>query len=135
MKKRNLSIGGFALALLLAGCGTPYEQCVRQVSKESRVLKSAIAESRLRISRGYAIHRQTVSYRVPSICHRHDHKMHRPAPYPCGRTEYTTIETPVPIDVAAERRKLASYQKQLVQAEAATKRGIRQCEAQYPKEG
>lgn len=135
MKTKYYSAGGLLLTLLVAGCATPYESCVREVSKDYRALNASIDESRLRISRGYAIHRQTVAYDMPSICHHYDKNTKSSTPYRCFRTGYRTIETPVPISVAEERRKLATYQKQLPKAEASAKSGLRQCEVQFPDQG
>lgn len=85
------------------------------------------------ISRGYALHTQTVPYTVMSTCFRNDRYRNIAIPYPCPSTQYRTQTTPVAIDVSEERRKLADYQKILPQLRAQAQVQVQQCVAQFPE--
>ncbi len=116
-----------ALAIL-AACATPQQQCINTASNEVRAITSAISTSKGNISRGYAIHRQTQSYQVPSVCYDNDDK-----PYRCFDFDTRVVETPVSINVAEERRKLASLQKRLPAATRKMNAGVASCRVQFPE--
>ena len=114
--------------ILIAACATPQEQCINTASNEVRTIRSGISTAQGNIGRGYAIHRSTESYQVPDICHDSNKK-----PYRCFETEYRTVETPVSINVAEERRKLAALQKRLPAAMRQMKAGVANCRVQFPE--
>jgi len=116
-----------ALALL-AACATPQEQCINTASNEVRAIRSAINTAQGNIARGYAIHRHTESYQVPDVCYDNNKK-----PYRCFDIEYRTIETPVSINVAEERRKLANLKKHLPTATRKMNAGVASCRVQFPE--
>jgi len=116
-----------ALALI-AACATPQEQCINTASNEVRTMQKAISKTEGNIARGYAIHRSQEPYQVTDICYNKDKK-----PYPCFHTQYRTIETPVTINVAEERRKLAALKRHLPAAMRRMETGIRNCRIQYPE--
>ena len=116
-----------ALAFL-AACATPQEQCINTASNEARTLRNLIAKTQGNIGRGYAIHRSQESYEVLEICYDKDKK-----PYQCSSTAYRTVETPVTIDVAEERRKLAQLKSHLPAATRRMNAGIANCRVQYPE--
>lgn len=116
-----------ALALL-AACATPQEQCINTASNTVRTLKTNISTAQGNIARGYAIYRSQESYEVPDICYDKDKK-----PYRCYNTLYRTIQTPVAIDVADERRKLADYKRRLPAATRQMNTDVASCRVQYPE--
>lgn len=116
-----------ALALI-AACATPQEQCISTASNEVRSMQKLIHTTQGNIARGYAIHRHTESYQVPDICHDKNKK-----PYRCFDTEYRTIETPVTINIAEERRKLAGLKNRLPAATRKMRAGVANCQAQFPQ--
>ena len=116
-----------ALAIL-AACATPQEQCINTASNEVRAIRSGVSTAQGNIARGYAIHTSTETYQVPDVCYGKNKK-----PYRCYETEYRTIETPVTIDVAEERRKLASLKRRLPAATRQMNAGVANCRVQYPE--
>lgn len=116
-----------ALALI-AACATPQQQCINTASNEARAISKAINTAQGNIARGYAIHRHTETYDVPDICYDRNKK-----PYRCFETEFRTVETPVSINVAEERRKLASLQKRLPAATRKMNAGVASCRIQFPE--
>ncbi len=116
-----------ALALL-AACATPQEQCINTATNEVRAINSAISTAKGNIARGYAIHRSTQSFEVPTVCYDAEKK-----PYKCYEFDTRTVETPVSINVAEERRKLASLQKRMPAATRKMKAGVASCRAQFPE--
>lgn len=116
-----------ALALL-AACATPQEQCINTATNEVRAINSAISTAKGNIARGYAIHRNTQSFEVPTVCYDTEKK-----PYKCYEFDTRTVETPVSINVSDERQKLASLQKRLPAATRKMKTGVASCQAQFPE--
>lgn len=116
-----------ALALI-AACATPQEQCINTAANEVRAIRSGISTAQGNITRGYAIHRQTQSYQVPSVCFDAEKK-----PYRCFEFDTRTIETPVTINVADEKRKLASLKKRLPTATREMNAGVASCRVQFPE--
>ncbi len=112
----------------LAACATPQERCINSATNEVRTLQKLIATSEGNIARGYAIHKQEQPYKVASICYDKDKK-----PYACLETEFRTVETPVTIDIAEERRKLAQLKHRLPDAKRRMNDGIKRCRVQYPE--
>jgi len=126
----------FFLALpalaLIAACATPQERCIRQGAAEQTRLLNEIKETENNISRGYAIHRQTVPETVFYTCRRvRDGKV--VGYYPCPETYYRTIETPVAIDVAEERKKLRGLKDALPSACTRAAEAAAQCRILHPE--
>ena len=118
----------FPALALLAACATPQEQCINTASNEVRTITSAISTAKGNIARGYAIHSSTESYEVPTVCYDAAKK-----PYRCYEYDTRTIKTPVSINVAEERRKLANLQKRLPAATRKMNAGVKSCRAQFPE--
>lgn len=116
-----------ALALI-AACATPQEQCINTASNEVRSMKRLMNVTHGNITRGYAIHRSTESYQVTDVCFDKDKK-----PYTCYDIEYRTVESPVTIDIADERRKLAALKKRLPAAGRKMNAGVASCRVQFPE--
>src|SRR6056297_1080886 len=103
-------VSALVLTSLVAACSTPRESCISDATSDYRTLQSLISEAQQNISRGYALHSETVPYTVQGICYRTDPNTYQSIPYSCPSTQYRTQTTPVSIDVNAERAKLKRYQ-------------------------
>ncbi|MCL3883414.1 hypothetical protein [Marivita sp. GX14005] len=120
-------------ALGIAGCATPREQCISQANEQYRTAEAALATAQTNIARGYALHSQSVPYTVQNTCYRDDPNSDVMIPYSCPSTQYRTETTPVPIDAANERQKVAEYRKILPQLRRQAAAGVQSCIAQYPE--
>jgi hypothetical protein len=116
-----------ALAIL-AACATPQEQCINTASNQVRTMQTLINTTEGNIARGYAIHRSQEPYEVIDVCYDTDGKS-----YNCFHTEYRTKETPVTIDVAEERRKLAQLKRRLPAEKRKMDAAISNCRIQFPE--
>lgn len=116
-----------AILALLSSCSTPLEQCLTTANSEYYAISSGIAESERNVTRGYAVHSQTVPYTYTGSCY--DYYI---GSYSCPQTGYRTQETPVAIDVNEERRKLSSLRKMLPAASTRANAAAEQCRATYP---
>ncbi len=116
-----------ALAIL-AACATPQEQCINTASSQVRNMQALISTTQGNIARGYAIHQSQEPYEAINTCYDKDKK-----PYTCFHTEYRTVETPVTIDVAEERRKLAQLKRRLPAERRKMDAAIANCRIQFPE--
>jgi hypothetical protein len=108
----RVTVFSVAAAVFLVGCGqSPQEKCSSTTSySELRVLGQKIKQSKIDIERGYKVHysKQPSSYsgscstNVPGS---------RPIYYSCMKNSTITVESPVSIDVAVERRNLKLYER------------------------
>lgn len=117
-----------AIALFLAACTTPQGRCISDVMSEQYGLQRQIVEIEGNISRGYAIHSQTVPYTYVDTCF--DDAMQ---PYACPKTGTRVEETPVAINIAEQRRKLRPLQQRLASVRARTDARVAQCRVLYPE--
>ncbi len=115
-------------ALALSACATPQETCIRDARGELGAIAAQIRTAEGNIARGYAIHYQTVTFTYAGTCINGagDH-------YPCERTNTRVDETPVTIDMAEERRKLAALQTRLTGARARADTSAAHCRVAYPE--
>jgi hypothetical protein len=120
-------LAALALLLLATAC-SPLQQCLYDAGREVKRLERLAEEARGNIERGYAIHRQTVAVPFVGVCPDQNGN-----PVPCQQVEYEEIETPVAINIAEERRKLAELERRLVQARRQSEAAIAQCHAQHPE--
>ncbi len=116
-----------ALAFL-AACATPQEACISQAQSEVRSIRNQISTAEGNISRGYAIHRQTVPYTYVSVCYTEAGES-----YQCEETGTRVEETPVAIDIAQERIKLAELRARLPAAQRRADAQVEQCRLTYPE--
>ncbi|PIE16933.1 MAG: hypothetical protein CSA68_00350 [Rhodobacterales bacterium] len=116
------------LLSLVAACATPQQRCLNSAANALHRLQSDISRTQGNIDRGYAIHRQQQSYPVTATCYDKDDK-----PYLCEDIEYRTVETPVTIDIAQERRKLAEMRRKLPAVKRAMLAKSAECKRLYPK--
>lgn len=113
---------------LLVACATPYEQCVSFANRDVYQIRQEIRYHRANLSRGYAVHRQSVPYTVAKDCVTDEGVTYR-----CDEVLYHTVETPVAIDARAEERKLRILKEDLPSVERDAASEIRSCQAQYPE--
>ena len=129
--KRFLMI---SVALGLAACGTPQQQCIAQVTGNLRVVDRLIAETEANLARGYAIAR-VVETRLEFVDCTPDPTPKRPNPRPrqCAEDVPQTVSRPVAIDLNDEAAKLASLRAKRAQLATATTSAIATCQQQYPE--
>lgn len=132
MDKRVMYCFAGLAAVLLSGCATPKQKCISDATRQLRSVESALETAQGNIARGYAVYTQRVPYTVGRICYNTHPRTNAVIPYSCPMTQYWTQTTPVAIDVAEERRKVAEYQQMLPQLRQQANARIRQCHAQFP---
>jgi len=120
-----------AAILALSACATPKQQCTASATQELRSVESALATAQGNITRGYALHSQSVPYTVNHTCCRRYPNTRTVIPYSCPSTYYRTQTTPVAIDVAEERKKAAQYREMLPQLREKASTRVAQCNAQF----
>lgn len=131
--RRATLLGALAL---LAACGTPQEQCIRQGTRDLTVLDRLIAESKATLQRGYALREVETSSLQWRPC---GHPRPRgpgkpPAPPPMCMVEVPQWTTkPVSVDLRAEKAKLASMEAKRQELAKAAEPHIRSCRAQFPE--
>lgn len=123
-----------ALLLLLGACSTPRERCIDDATAGYESVAFLISDLRQTIARGYALHHERVPYTTYDICYRTDPYTGHTFAYSCPRTAYRTVTTPVAVDIAERREKLADYERLLPKLRARAAAGIAQCEARFPAE-
>lgn len=121
-------------AAVLSGCATPKQQCISDATRQLRSVESALVTAQGNVDRGYALHTQRVPYTVGRICYDTHPRTHALIPYSCPVTQYRTQTTPVAINVAEERRKVAEYRQMLPQLRQQANARVQACNAQFPEE-
>lgn len=124
-----------ALLLPLAACGTPQQQCIRQGTGEFRKIDRMIAETEANLARGYSYQDQTIITHSWEPCFGGFDGLpgRRGFGGMCMEPDETTIRRSVPIDPAAETRKLdflKARRKELLPAASQT---VASCKAAYPE--
>ena len=117
----------FALLIVLAGCATPREACVRSATRDLRVIDQLVSETEGNIRRGYALREQPAVREGLEVCGRLDGSLTF-----CNTTELTTRIVPQAIDLQDERRKLASLRDDRAQRAGMAGPRIAACQRQYP---
>lgn len=115
----------------LAACATPREQCINDVSRDTRVLSALINQTERNISRGYALEQRQDVRTVRGTC-RGRNEDGTTFLFSCDETDTFTTTVPVAIDLNAERAKLASLQERFAQIQPAANQAIAQCIAIHP---
>lgn len=134
--RRSLGV----VLVLLAGCGTPQEQCIARETRDIRILDRLITETQGNLTRGYALE-EVVTYRdrwVRCPVTRVAPVEGEPAPPPappqlCLDEVRETSTRPKAIDLRAEAQKLASMQEKRAGLMRAAGPAIAQCRAQFPE--
>ena len=115
----------------LAACATPREQCINEVSRDTRVLSALINLTERNISRGYALEQRQDVRTVRGTC-RGRNEDGTTFLFSCDETDTFSTTVPVAIDLNAERAKLTSLQERLSQTQPAANQAIVQCIATHP---
>ena len=127
---RKLALFSLLFVTILAGCGTPQDQCIGSATREVRTLDRLIAETQANLSRGYGYEEREVVHHEWRRC---EDWIPGTPPRMCFEPVWRTVSKPVAIDPAAEQRKLdgliARRKALLIRAEAA----IAACKARYPE--
>ncbi len=126
--KRTCVLIGLACVLGLAACATPQQRCVAQATADVRSLQAQIKTTEATIARGYALHRQSVPYTRTRICHNKEGLA-----FPCHRTGFHRIETPVTVDIDNEKAKLAQMKAKLAKVLPKALAAAKQCRKTYPE--
>lgn len=113
---------------VLSACATPQQQCIHTVSAEARALQAQIRETQATVARGYAVHKQTVPYTSTNVCYNKEKQ-----PFLCPQTQFKRIETPVTVDIAAEKAKLAQLKTRFAKVQRKALSGIEACKKTYPE--
>lgn len=127
----RLALFMLPLAVLTA-CATPREQCISQVTRDTRILSSLINETRANLARGYALEERQEVRTVRETC-RGRNEDGTTFTFRCDETDTFTITVPVAIDLNAERAKLASLEERFAQTQAASNQAVLQCIEQNPE--
>lgn len=117
---------------VLAACATPREQCINDVTRDTRVLSSLINETRANLARGYALREQQEVRTVRSTCQGRNEDG-TTFVFGCDETQTFTTTRPVAIDLNAEQAKLESLEARFAQAERASNQAVAQCIAVHPE--
>jgi len=120
---------GLALIVLIAGCASPRDLCLRQANQDVRDIQRELDERRGNVQRGYRIERIEVPQLLRMMC---------PGPggvaVPCQRWSTVTEEVHYPINRDLERERIALLERQLTREEAAAVRASAECRAAHPEE-
>jgi len=117
-------------ALLLAACGTPQEQCIRNATAQTRTLDRLIAQSQANLDRGFAYQTETQSHMSWVFC-----GPGRPGfgPHMCFEDDPETVQVPVAIDPAVETRKLNGLLDKRAGLMKQSQAQVAACKATYPQ--
>jgi len=113
-----------ALLLPLAGCSTPLEQCASRSTKNLQAVDNLIASTQANIDRGYALDRRSQVSVGLQLCTSPSANFHF-----CTGAQTSPKQTPVAIDVAAERRKLAELRARRAVLKRKSDLAVRACVA------
>ncbi len=118
--------------VVLAACATPREQCINDVTRDTRVLSSLINETRANLARGYAIEERQEVRTVRSTCRGRDDEGES-FRFRCDKTDTFKTTVPIAIDLNVERAKLASLEERFAQMQGTSNQAVAQCIAVHPE--
>jgi len=113
----------------LTACIDQYEQCVRNSSKDLRVVNELITQSQTTLSRGYGFETRIATDIEEVVC-----LTALGEQATCLVEVGTTYQTPVAVDLDSERRKLVQLVDQRKVLEARLAQSATACRAAYPPE-
>jgi hypothetical protein len=116
----------------LAACATPREQCIGNVTRDTRVLSSLVNETQGNLARGYALEERQDVRTLRRTC-RGRNEDGTTFTFRCDETETFTTTVPVAIDLNAERAKLASLEERFAQTQSSSNQAVAQCIAVHPE--
>jgi hypothetical protein len=125
----------FATLTLVAACGTPQEQCIRQNTRDLRTVDRLIAETEGNLERGYAFETVTEYEDFLRPCRYPHVPPGQPEPRPrlCYDERPVQVQRPKAIDLDEEAKKLASLKTKRRELAREAEGVIAQCKAQYPE--
>ena len=118
----KLTLTCLTAIIMVSGCLSPREQCVSDAKIPQRLAMKERGLVAQNLDRGYAIHTQQVPYSYQGQCQDANLKY-----YPCIVNGYRTQETPVPIDMKRERRKLRKLDARISLILENERRQLAQC--------
>jgi hypothetical protein len=120
---------------LLAGCGTPQEQCIGRNTRDLRTVDRLIAETQGNLDRGYAFETITVYEDYWTDCPQLPVAEGETPPPPrlCLDERPVTTERAKAIDLNDEARKLDGLKAKRRDLARKAETVIAQCKAQYPE--
>ena len=125
--------GLFFALMVLAGCGgaplTQEQICRRDNFGQLNAIQRQIYEIQTSLDRGYRLVSSTQPTTRMGTCSTNN-PGYAPIYYRCQRNSSMTVETPVSIDHAEERRKLAYYKRQYSMMPSSAEAGYKRCMAQ-----
>ena len=127
----------FVFLGLLAACGTPQEQCIRNNTRDLRTVEKLIAESQANLARGYALERYEVTVPDWEPCIRYvpggKGQPAQPVQSTC-RSWDTEIRTrPKSIDLAQEAKQLRQLQTKQRELARQAQSVVAQCRQLHPE--
>ena len=131
--RRPLRLACLAFLPVLAGCASPLQQCLQANAGELYDVRADIARTQGNIERGYAVHRQTVTTTQVGFCGGVGRYYDPVGIYwsGCRYPSSTRVETPVAIDVNAERQKLAALQQRELALRTQYEPAVSACYARF----
>jgi hypothetical protein len=136
MRTHLTAAPGLVVLALLAACGTPQEQCIRNETRELATLDRLIREAEANLARGYAYETVEITRTEWQICEYipdPNDPTKPPRPRYCLEDVTDTVQKTVAIDPAAEERKLASLKAKRRKLEPEARAAIAECRATYPE--
>ena len=127
---RLLKFLPLAAAIAVTGCVDEYQQCLRNNSKDLRVVNELIVQAQETISRGYGFETLVSTEIQEVVCL--TAAMEQAT---CLVEVGTTYQSPVAVDLDGERRKLAQLLEQRKVLERRFADSEKACRAAYPPEG
>lgn len=125
-------IAALTIPLVLAGCATPREQCLTDVSRDLQINERLIAQTERTLERGFATRREQRVREVTRTC-RGVTETGEAVRTRCPDVVVRNVQVPVAVDLNAERAKLASLQTRNAQLRARTHQAQDRCVALYPE--
>ena len=126
---RILALLSATAVIGLSACIDEYEQCVRNNSKDLNVVNELISQSQTTVSRGYGFETLISSDIQEVVC-----LTSLGEQATCLVEVGTTYQSPVAVDLDAERRKLAQLVAQQKVLQTRLAQATKACRATYPPE-
>lgn len=115
--------------VVLAGCASPLEQCLRQANQDVLEIQRELDIRRGNVQRGTRIERVIMPEMQMAFCPGPQGRM-----VPCQRWVQETQEIHHPINRELERERIALLESQLARAEASASQASTQCRTTFPAE-
>ncbi|MFV0246001.1 MAG: hypothetical protein ACK5IB_13415 [Qingshengfaniella sp.] len=118
----------FGLLLVVTGCATAQDRCLRPVTRDIANVQELITETEENIRRGYAYRLEPSPFQWGiGYCTGYSRNLRF-----CGDSTTDYVRVPEAIDMEAERRKLAELRQREASLQAALPNAQAACAARYP---